>query len=200
MATRTLKLLLASLVSLGLLVGAASTAVAQDGVETLEVDPVHSNVLFRAKHFNVGYVYGEFLKKEGTIKYHPKDPSKTSIELTLATDSIDTNFEKRDKHLKSPDFFNAKQFPKITFKSTKVKEDGDNLKVTGKLTINGKTKTVTADIEKVGAGEDPQGKFRRGFHTTFTIDRHDFGVDFMKGALGADVKVIVAVEGVRSKE
>lgn len=146
-----------------------------------QVDPVHSSVVFRVKHSGIGYVYGQFLKFDGTVKYDQGNPSKTSIEWTIDSNSVFTNHRKRDTHLKSPDFFNAKQHPEISFKSTEVAKEGDKLRVTGKLTLNGKTRTITADVELVGSGKGQQGNQRQGFLTEFSVDRSDYGMDFMVG-------------------
>jgi polyisoprenoid-binding protein YceI len=156
----------------------STTAFAQT---SYQVDPVHSNVLFRVKHGGIGYVYGQFLKFDGTVKYDEDNPSKTSIEWTINSNSVFTNHRKRDTHLKSPDFFNAKQHPEITFKSTEVTEKDDKLRVKGKLTLNGKTRTITTDVALTGSGKDQQGNQRQGFLTEFSIDRSDYGMDFMVG-------------------
>lgn len=198
MSYKRLRFLLATIVSLGLLVGLGSTAVAQDNAETLKVDPVHSNVMFRVKHFNTGYVFGQFVGETGTIKFDPENVENSSIELTMPVDSITTHHEKRDKHLKSPDFFDAKQFPKVTFKSKKVeKRTDDSFLVTGDLTMHGQTNEVTGIVQQVGSGKDPQGNFRRGFYTTLNIKRSDFGIEYMMGGVSDNVKLIIALEGVR---
>ncbi|MFW5967445.1 MAG: YceI family protein [Persicimonas sp.] len=196
----SLRKTLSILVIFGLFAGLSATAVAEDkkdDVETLKVDPVHSNVLFRVKHFDAGYFYGEFVDKKGTIKFDEDNPEKSEINLTVDAKSINTNNKKRDDHLKGPDFFNVKQHPEIKFESKKVKKSGDDLKVTGDLTLHGKTKEVTVDVEQTGSGKDPEGKFRRGFHTEFNIDRSDFGMDYMTKAASDEVKLIIALEAVR---
>ena len=198
MKTHSFRFILASLVSVGLFLGLGATATAQEKTETYKIDPVHSNALFRVKHFGAGYVFGEFLGEKGEIKFNPENPEQTEVNLTIPVDSISTDNTKRDKHLKSPDFFDAKQFPNITFKSKNVeKRTDDSFKVTGDLTIHGKTKEVSTIVQMVGAGEDPQGNYRRGFYTTFNIDRSDFGIDYMSGGVSDNVKLIIAVEGVR---
>jgi polyisoprenoid-binding protein YceI len=160
-----------------------------------QVDPVHSNVVFRVKHGGIGYVYGQFLKFDGTVNYDQENPSKTSIEWTIDSNSVFTNHRKRDTHLKSPDFFNAKQHPEISFKSTKVTKKGDKLRVKGKLTLNGKTRTITTDVDLVGSGKDQQGNQRQGFLTEFSIDRSDYGMDFMVGGGVSDqVDLTVSTE------
>lgn len=170
-----------------------STALAQE-TETYEVDPVHSNVLFRVKHSDVGYVYGQFLKFEGTVEYDADDPSDSAISWTVEADSLFTNHRKRDKHLKSPDFFNAKQHPEITFESTDIEEADDGLRVEGKLSLLGETRPVTIDVERTGEGKDQQGNHRLGFATEFAIDRSDWGMDFMVGGVSDRVEVTLTTE------
>lgn len=184
--------LIVALTTLGLASTSASAA------EKYEVDPVHSNVLFKAKHLGVAWVYGQFLKTSGEFTYDGDDASNNSVKWEVEAGSVFTNNKKRDDHLRSSDFLNAKQFPKITFESTGVKEAGDDeLEVTGKLTLHGVTKEITTTVKETGAGEGPQGKFRRGFHTKFAIDRTDYGIKTMPGGISNEIKIIVSVEGVR---
>jgi len=124
------------------------------------------------------------------------DPTKSTLELNIKTASIDTKNAKRDGHLQSPDFFNASQFPAITFKSTKVAKSGDGYDVTGDLTIRGKTKSITAKVVPTGSAEDPQKKLRAGFEGKAMVNRNDFDVSFMPGALGDNIEVTVALEGI----
>lgn len=166
--------------------------------ETYKVDPVHSSFLFRVKHFNAGYFYGRFNEATGTVVIDEANPAKSSVEIQVKVESIDTNDVKRDQHLKSPDFFNAKQFPTITFKSKQVKPSGkDTYEVTGDLTLHGVTRTVTAKVTRTGGGKDPFGKFRIGFETVFTIKRSDFGMKFMLGPVSDEIRLIVSIEGIR---
>ena len=171
----------------------SSTALAEE-TKTYQVDPVHSNVLFRVKHADTGYVYGEFLKFEGTVDYDKGEPSNSSIAWTLKADSIFTNHRKRDKHLKSPDFFSAKQYPEITFESTGVEETDDGLRVTGKLTMLGESRELTTEVERTGSGKDKQGNHRIGFSTEFSIDRSDWGMDFMVGGVSDRVDLTLTTE------
>jgi len=168
--------------------------------DTYTVDPVHSNTIFRVRHLNIGYIYGRFNQAAGTFLIDSADPTKSTFNITVKTESIDTHNAKRDNHLKSPDFFNARQFPEITFKSTKVKSvDEHTLAVTGDLTCHGVTKSVTMNVELTGEGNDPWGNYRAGLETVFTLKRSDFGMNFMMGPLGDDIKLMVAVEGIRKK-
>lgn len=208
MSKSRLRVFVTGLLSAGLFLGAASGLVAQDKpaatkkqdaagkVETLTVDPVHSSVLFRVKHNNVAYVFGEFTEKSGTFKYDPAKPENSSFSIEVVTDSVQTHNDQRNAHLKSADFFDAKQFPKITFKSTKVKKGaGNTLEVTGDLTIHGKTNQVTALVQMTGKGENQQGKLLRGFYSTLNIKRSDYGMNFLvDGGVSDEVKLILSFE------
>jgi polyisoprenoid-binding protein YceI len=166
------------------------------GSDSFKIDPVHSSVIFSAKHNGISDFYGIFKEISGTVAFDAADPSKSSVELTVPVESLDTRTEKRDQHLKSPDFFNAKQFPTLTFKSTKVEASGDTYKVSGDLTIHGVTKPITVDFTK---GPETKGgkEIRGGGETRFTIKRSDYDMKFMIGPVGDDVHIIVSLEGVK---
>lgn len=165
--------------------------------DNYEVDPGHSTVLFRAKHFNVSYTYGRFNDVSGKVVWDA-DPAKSSFDLTVKADSLDSNVDKRDQHLKSPDFLNAAQYPVITFKSKSVtKKSGNTYTVTGDLTFHGVTKSVTTDFEYVGTGPDAWGGTRSGYETTLTIKRSDYGVKGMMEAVADEIKLTIAIEGVK---
>jgi polyisoprenoid-binding protein YceI len=119
--------------------------------------------------------------------------------MEVKIDSIDTANGDRDKHLKGPDFFNAKEFPTMAFKAKSMKAaDEKTYEVTGDLTIHGVTKEVTVKLERLGTGKDPRsGKPRTGWETTFRINRSDFGMKFGIPAIGDEVLITVAVEGVQ---
>jgi polyisoprenoid-binding protein YceI len=177
------------------------TATAQDGdskAETLQIDPVHSNAMFRVNYGDIGYVFGHFKKIDGKIMYHPDDATKSSISISIPTSSVETFNDKRDKHLKGGDFLQAKQFPEMTFESTKVERKNDNtLAVTGDLTIRGTTKEYTIDVKELGSGKGTQGNFRRGFYTEFNIDRTKFDVSWQPESVDKMVRIILAFQGVR---
>lgn len=210
MSTPLFRVLVSSLLSAGLLIGFGSSAVAQDKapkeksaeqkVETLKLDPVHSNMIFRVKHMDSGLFFGEFFGDSGEIKYDPKNPENSTFSVEVMTDSVSTGNAKRDTHLKSADFFDVKQFPKMTFKSTSVKKRGENtLEVTGDLSIHGKTQKVTTIVQMTGSSTDPKGNFHRGFYTTLNINRSDFGMDFMlEGGVSDNVKLILSIEGIQA--
>jgi polyisoprenoid-binding protein YceI len=162
--------------------------------ESYKVDPVHSSIVFKSKHIDTSYVFGRFNDFGGTVNVD-SDPSKMSFDVTAKVDSIDTANAKRDTHLKSPDFFSAKEFPTIQFKSTSVKSAGDNkYEVTGDMTLHGVTKPITVTIEKVGASNNPQFGDRVGFITTFKVKRSDFGMSGMTNMIGDEVELAAAFE------
>ena len=167
--------------------------------DTFSVDPVHSSMLFRVKHLGVGHIYGRFNQYSGSFTFDPKNPADCKLEMEVKIDSIDSANADRDKHLKGPDFFNAKEFPTMSFKATRMKaSDEKTYEVTGDLTIHGVTKQVTVKLERLGTGKDPRtGKPRTGWETVFTINRSDFGVKGFLPAIGDEVRIIVAVEGVQ---
>jgi polyisoprenoid-binding protein YceI len=163
--------------------------------ETYSVDGVHSNILFKVRHNDVSYFYGRFGDISGTFTFDGNDASECFVAIEVKAESVDTRNKKLDQHLRSPDFFDAKQFPVIIFESTEVaKGEGDVYKVTGDLSLHGVTKSITIDMEHVGTAEGRRGKLM-GFHTTFTVDRTDFGMDYGVGsALGSDVEMTISVE------
>lgn len=164
------------------------------------VDNGHSNVSFRIKHFGASYFWGQFHSVTGKVQFDAAAPEKGSINLEIDANSLFTADKKRDGHLKSPDFFSVKEFPKMTFASTAIKSTGKNrMEVTGKLTLHGVTKSVTAKVEYVGTGKDPWGGTRAGFEARITIKRSDFGMKGMIPALSDEVQLIVAVEATASK-
>ena len=183
-------------ISTGIL-GSLAFALSALGADTYKVDPVHSSVVFSVKHSGVTDFYGAFKEISGTVTFDAADASKSAVELTVPVESIDTRNEKRDQHLKSPDFFNAKQFPAITFKSNKIEGSGESYKVSGDLTIHGVTKPVTADFKRGADGKGGQGKTVGGGEARFTIKRSDYDMKFMLGPLGDEVNVILSLEGAK---
>ena len=167
------------------------------GGDTFKVDPVHSSVVFSIKHFGVTDFYGGFKQISGTVTFDTADPSKSSVELTVPVEAVDTRNEKRDQHLKSPDFFNAAQFPTISFKSNKIEGTGSTYKISGDLTLHGVTNPVTAEFKKGAENKGQKGEIRNGGETRFTIKRSDYDMKFMAGPLGDDVNIILSLEGVK---
>ncbi|MFT5285092.1 MAG: polyisoprenoid-binding protein YceI [Planctomycetota bacterium] len=159
------------------------------------VDPVHSTVIFKVKHKEVSYFYGGFDEISGSFEYDADDASKCSLSVEIRSESVDSRNEKLDQHLRSPDFFDVKQFPVIAFRSTKVEAGGEHdYRVTGDLLLHGVTKSITIDLEKVGEASGRGGNLI-GFHTKFVIDRTEFGMSYgVGGPLGSDVELTVSIE------
>jgi polyisoprenoid-binding protein YceI len=144
---------------------------------TYTIDNAHSDVGFSIRHMVFAKVRGHFTKWTAELAFDAGDPSKSSVQATIDVGSIDTREEKRDGHLKSPDFFDAAKFPAMTFKSKKVEGAGPKrYKVTGDLTIRDVTRPVVLDLEELGSGKDPWGNQRIAFAAKTSIERGDFGL------------------------
>ena len=188
-----MKCLLPVLTAVCLLPAAARAA------DQYRVDPVHSSVVFRVKHLNVGYSYGRFNDIGGGLVLDEQNAAACAFELQLKADSIDTGNAKRDGHLKGPDFFNVKEFPTISFKSREVKpgKAANTYEVSGELSLHGVTRLVTVQLQRVGSGNDPFGGYRTGFETNFSIRRSEFGMTGMQGPVGDDIWLLVSFEAVK---
>jgi len=169
---------------------------------TYTIDPGHSSAMFKVRHFGVSNVYGAFWDVSGTVTYDAESPEASSIHITIAADSLDTNSERRDGHISSPDFLDAKQFPVLTFESTSVKDAGDGeLQVTGNFTLHGVTQEITVAATLVGAAAHPRsGTNMVGFEARFTIDRTAHDMNFMAGPLGTEITVLVSFEASEASE
>lgn len=144
---------------------------------TYQIDPSHSTASFTIKHMMIAKVHGGFEKMSGTLVYDKADPSKSSIQVSIETNSINTREAQRDTHLRSPDFFDVEKYPTITFKSTRVEGSGGELKVVGDLTIHGVTQQVTLDVDGPSDEmKDPWGNTKIGASATTKIKRKDFGL------------------------
>jgi polyisoprenoid-binding protein YceI len=165
--------------------------------EKYGVDLMHSSVSFKIQHLGLTWVHGRFNDFSGNFTIDKEDPSRSTFELTIKTASVDTNNAKRDGHLKSPDFFNANQYPTITFKSTAVKAVAGGYAVTGNLTLHGVTKQVTFTLEGGKTAEFPKGVTRIGFSTDLTLKRSQFEMNKMVGPLGDEVRVSIGIEGIK---
>jgi polyisoprenoid-binding protein YceI len=165
------------------------------------LDPMHSEVQFKVKHLVISTVSGFFKSFEGELDTENDDFSDASISFSLDIDSIDTNQTQRDEHLKSAEFFDAAEYPKITFKSTSFTKSGDDeYKLAGDLTVKGITKPVTLDVEFGGAATDFYGNTKAGFEISGKINRKDFGLTWSgvteAGAVvvGEDIKLLINVQ------
>ena len=177
--------------ALALATGAAAQAA------TWQIDPNHTAAQFSVRHLGVSTVRGAFTKVSGSAQYDPADPSKDTLEATIDTNSVDTRVEMRDNDLRSARFFDVQKYPTITFhsKQTKVASPG-KLQMTGDLTIHGVTKEVVLEVDGPTAPiKDPMGKgLRMGASATTKVNRQDFGVSALAGAIGDDITITIDVE------
>lgn len=168
--------------------------------EDYKIDRVHSHALYRTMHLGTSWSYGSIPDMSGTLSFDANDAAKNSVSVTVKPASVMSWVPGRDKHLAGPDFFNSKEFPEITFKSTSWKKvDNDTYEVTGDFTMLGVTKSITAQVEHVGSGTHPQSKKPIiGFHTEFTVDRSEFGMNYGipegAGPEAREVHIIFAIE------
>lgn len=169
-------------------------AVAQAG--TWQIDPNHSAAQFSVKHLGVSTVRGAFTKVSGSATYDAADPSKDSVDVTIDASSVDTRVQMRDNDLRSPNFFDVQKYPTITFKSKQAKSAGSGkLQLVGDLTIHGVTKEVVLDVDGPSAQiKDPWGNQRIGASATTKINRNDFGINRMQGAIGDDISITIDTE------
>jgi len=172
---------------LGVLLVAVALGAPVLAADKYKIDPVHTTVNFKVQHMGAGRFVGRFNETSGSLEWDDADPSKSKIEVEVNVDSVDTNNKKRDEHLKSPTFFSAKQFAKITFKSTKIEKDGDKFKVTGDLTLHGETHPVTTGFEITGKGKDMQKHDLVGGEAVFKIKRSEWGMKEFAEAVGDEV-------------
>ncbi len=172
---------------------------------TWTIDPDHSNVGFKVKHLMVSNVKGSFDKHTGTVEINDKDITNSKVEVSIDTNSINTNVQKRDEHLRSADFFDVAKYPTMTFKSKKVDKAGeDKLKVTGDLTLHGVTKEVVLDVEGPSKeSKDPWGNIRKGATATAKINRKDFGLVWNAAletggvAVGEEITITLEIEMIK---
>lgn len=166
--------------------------------EEFELDKAHSFFMFGAVRMGVANVYGRFNDYSGTLNLDGDDFESASIEIEIKTESVDTGIERRDAHLRSPDFLNSKQIPTMAFRSTSIKKVSESsFEVVGDLTLHGVTKAVAAAVDLVGRGKDPRGGASLiGFDATFSIQRSDFGMNFMPGFISDEIQIHMAIQAV----
>lgn len=175
-----------------------AAALVASEARSFEIDTAHSAINFRVMHNGVSWSHGRFNEFKGEFKLDAANPAQCSIEIEVDPASIDTANEKRDQHLRSQDFFDAKQFPSLSFKSTSVKSGSaaGRMVVTGELELLGKKNTVEVEVELVGQVEHAKGSLA-GLDGRFTIQRSEFGMKYGldKGSLGDEVHVTISLEG-----
>ena len=165
----------------------------------VDTEGMHASVNFKVSHLGYSWLTGRFDDFKSEFVFDEDNPSNSSVEVSINTNSINTNHGERDRHLRGKDFLNTKKFPEATFKSTSVTADDDKgeYRVQGELTLHGVTQPVEFDIEQVGAGNDPWGGYRRGFEGELAIKPADFGMNYDVGPLANTVYLEFHLEGVR---
>src|SRR5918999_6206336 len=168
---------------------------------TWVIDGAHSNVGFSIKHLMIATVRGSFTQVQGTVTVDENDPGTAEIDITIPTASVTTRDEKRDAHLRSPDFFDVERFPNMTFRSKRVeRQSGDSFRVIGDLTIRDVTREVALDVELLGRAKDPWGNEKAGFEATTKIKRGDYGLTWNAALetggvlVGDEVKISIEAE------
>lgn len=199
-----MKMRLGVLASAIVLTLGASVASAQ--AKDWKIDSAHSEADFAIKHMAISTVHGSFRGVSGVIHFDPANVAKSGVDASIDVNTVNTGVDGRDKHLKSPDFFDTAKFPTMTFKSTAVTKSGDSYKVAGDLTLHGVTKQVVLSLETLGkeqVGMDGKS-IHRGFTATTTINRKDFGLNWNgsvksgDAVLADDIKIELDIEAVQS--
>ncbi|MDF1562758.1 MAG: YceI family protein [Deltaproteobacteria bacterium] len=195
---------LPTLILLSLLLLAAP---AQAELETWKIDTAHTSANFKVKHLLIATVRGQFTGITGTVKLDPEDLGKLEVDVTIDATTVDTGNEQRDRHLKTADFFDIKKHPTITFVSKKVEKKGDELKVSGDLTLNGVTRPVVLEVEDISEPVlNPAKWYSRAATASTVINRQDYGVSWNKtmdtggAVVGDEVKIEIDIELNRKPE
>lgn len=172
---------------------------------TWTIDPAHTGIHFIARHMMFTKVRGSFKSFHGTLELDEADLTKSKVDVTIDSASVDTGEPKRDGHLKSADFFDVEKFPSLTFKSKSIAKKGQDYAVTGDLTIHGVTKEIVLDAEFEGKGKDPWGNEKTAFSAKTAINREDFGLKWNQvleagGVLvGTKIEIELDVQAVAPK-
>lgn len=166
---------------------------------TIDTKGAHASINFAIKHLGYSVLTGRFDTFSGDFSYDPAKPEASKINVTIDTNSVNSNHAERDKHLRSKDFLNVEKFPKASFVSKKVVVGADktSFDLVGDFTLNGVTKSITIATKKVGEGKDPWGGYRAGFEGSTELTLKDFNIVFPLGPASETVKISLNVEGVK---
>jgi polyisoprenoid-binding protein YceI len=184
------KLLIALTVSAAALTATAANA------DAYKIDPTHAFINFKIQHLGYSWLNGRFNDFSGDFTWDPAKQENSTVTVTIKTESVDTNFAERNKHLRSGDFLNVEKFPTATFKSTSFKPTASGEgELTGEFTLHGITKTITFPVHQVGEGKDPWGGYRAGFSGIASITLGQYGMDGYLGDLPVELEL--NIEGIR---
>lgn len=163
------------------------------------IDPTHTTVEFAVKNLFFFTVKGSVTTLDGTIVLDAADIRRSSVAAVLKSASIETGSKRRDAHLRAADFLEADRFPEIRFQSTKVEPgiDRDTLRVTGSLTIRNESREVVLDVSEIDRSCSPSGEQVAYYTALAELDRHDFGINYMRGLIGRMLKITINVQATR---
>jgi polyisoprenoid-binding protein YceI len=171
------------------------------------IDSAHTEVNFSVRHMMISYVRGQFQKLNGTVEFDEANPASTRVDVQIETASVNTKEEKRDGHLKSPDFFDAEKYPYLTFNSKRVEmKDASHARLIGDLTIRDVTQEVSLDVEYNGLAKSPWGTTNAGFSAKTTIRRKDWGLNWNVALetggwlVGDEIHIAIELEIVQQPE
>lgn len=166
---------------------------------TWNIDKTHSEVGFSVRHMMISNVRGKFQRFDAELELDPKNLEAARVKATIETASIDTGVEQRDNHLRSADFFDSEQHPSMVFTSTKLKQNGSDVEVTGTLAIRGIEHEITLKGELEGPAKDPYGNQRLGFSLSGELEREKWGLNWNQaleaGGVMVAKKVKLSIEG-----
>jgi polyisoprenoid-binding protein YceI len=188
------KIISSTLLAAGLVFGSIANAADYQ----IDVKGAHAFVTFKIQHLGYSWLLGRFNEFDGEFSYDANAPEKSSINVVIQTASIDSNHAERDKHLRSDDFLDVKQYPEASFKSTKFEViDAQNAMVSGDFTLHGVTKNITFPVQKIGEGKDPWGGYRAGFSGNTKLRLADYGIPEKLGPASTIVEIGLHIEGIR---
>jgi len=190
-----LKYLFAMVMALGVSMSAQATE-----NYAFDIKGQHAFIQFKVKHLGYSWILGEFRTFDGSFSYDEKHPEKNKVSVRIESNSIDTNHAERNKHLRSPDFFDVEKYPIITFVSTSYEDKGNGKAlIHGTLTLRGVSKNIVITANQIGTGKDPWGGYRRGFEGHATLHLSDYNMPFAVklGPVSENVELFLSIEGVR---
>lgn len=180
---------------IGLAVSATAASAADYVIDTKDQ---HAFINFRINHLGFSWVYGTFRDFDGRFSFDASQPEASSVQVTVRTTSVDTNFAMRDKHLRDADFLNVRKHPEARFVSTAVTPNASGgFDVTGDLSLNGVTRPITIAAKLVGEGKDPWGGYRAGFEGTTKVRLKDFDIAMDLGPASQEAELTISFEGIR---
>lgn len=174
----------------------------QANIETYKIDPDHSTIAFNVNHLGFSTISGKFSRYRGSFKYDRDSISNSHVSINITSSSINTAHASRDKHLRSPDFLNAKAFPEMQFESEQIIQiDQHHSHLIGHLKLLGETKKISLEVTHNKEGNNPfiPNNYVAGFSAKGLIKRSDFGMEFALPAIGDEVELLIEIEGIRQE-